>query len=193
MLLLYFIAAGVVLGVALGGRVSALGEVRIRWWPVALAGLGFQVLLFGPPVAEMVGHAGPPLYVASSLAVMAALLRNLRQPGFALIAVGAALNLAVIAANGGQMPASPEAWALLTGVAQVPVEHFSNSVLISPNTQLAFLGDLFVLPKPIPFANVFSIGDVVIGLGGAMFVVRTMRRTRRPAAAAPPSPVSVIG
>jgi hypothetical protein len=181
MLLLYFIAGGVLVGLARGGRLAALGDVHIRWWPVALAGLGFQLLLFGPPLAEIVGDAGPPLYVGSGLVVMAALLRNLHQPGFAVIAVGALLNLVVITANGGQMPAAPEAWAVLNGLSQVPVEHFSNSTLIGPQTHFPLLGDIFVLPRPIPLANVFSIGDVMIGLGGALFIVRTMRRSSGPA------------
>jgi hypothetical protein len=33
-----------------------------------------------------------------------------------------------------------------------------------------------VLPRPMPFANVFSIGDVLIGSGAVVFLVRTMRR-----------------
>jgi hypothetical protein len=59
----------------------------------------------------------------------------------------------------------------------VPVEYFSNSQLIGPHTLLPWLGDIFVLPRPVPFANVFSPGDVLIGLGGALFIVRTMRRS----------------
>ena len=39
---------------------------------------------------------------------------------------------------------------------------------------LAFLGDNFVLPRPVPLANVFSIGDVLIGVGGALFVFQAM-------------------
>jgi hypothetical protein len=31
------------------------------------------------------------------------------------------------------------------------------------------------LPQPIPFANVFSIGDVLIGLGGALWLIRVMQ------------------
>jgi hypothetical protein len=48
---------------------------------------------------------------------------------------------------------------------------------------------VFVLPRPLPFANVFSIGDVLIGLGAVVFLVRSMRRepglpvVRSPAAA----------
>jgi hypothetical protein len=191
MLLLYFVVGGLILGLVSGGRLSRLGDVRILWWPVALGGLAFQLLLFGPPLAEMVGQAGPALYVASSVAVMVALLRNLRQPGFAVIALGAALNLLVIVANGGQMPASPEAWALLTGTPEVPTVAFSNSALLEPATRFAFLGDLFVLPRPMPFANVFSIGDVLIGLGGALFLTRTMHRGNKKVATPPGAATSI--
>ncbi len=183
MLLLYAVAAGILVGLARGGRLGALGNVRFTWWALALAGLLFQLLLFTPPVASSVGDAGPALYVGSTAMVLVALIPNLRKPGFRLVAVGALLNFMAITANGGQMPASPAAFAALTGVAEVPVDHFSNSTLIGPHTLLPFLGDIFVLPHPIPLANVFSIGDVLIGVGGALFVIATMGR-RRPFAAA---------
>jgi hypothetical protein len=177
MLLLYAIAIGLVCGLALGGRPGHLGRVHIRWAPVALAGLLFQAALFSPPIASRVGDAGPALYVASTVLVLAALLRNLPIPGFAVIAVGAVLNLTAIVANGGRMPASPEAFTALTGQPAVPTTDFSNSVITAHDTQLAFLGDIFVLPRPIPLANVFSIGDVVIALGAAVFFVVAMRGT----------------
>lgn len=187
MLLLYFVAGGLVLGLIAGGRVGALAAVRIRLWPVALGGLLFQLLLFGPPLVDIVGDAGPLLYVVSSAAVLAALVVNLRQPGFTLIGLGAALNLVAIVANGGQMPAAPEAWASLAGAGQVPVEQFSNSTVAAMHTQFPYLGDNFVLPRPLPLANVFSIGDVAIGVGGAWFIVRTMRGTPRDDRRARPS------
>ncbi|HUG47824.1 MAG TPA: DUF5317 domain-containing protein [Candidatus Limnocylindria bacterium] len=176
MLLLYAVAAGLLIGLLLGGRVGALGAARFRWWPVALGGLVFQLFLFMPPLADIVGAVGPALYVGSTAIVLLALLLNLGQPGFRLIALGALLNFAVISLNGGQMPASPEAFAALTGLAAVPVDHFTNSQLIGPGTVLPWLGDIFLLPRPLPLANVFSVGDVLIGLGGAIFVVRCMRR-----------------
>jgi hypothetical protein len=173
-LLLYFVLGGLIIGTALGGRPSELSTVRFRWWPVALGGLGFQVLLFSEPLASWVGPAGPALYVVSTLVVLAALLADRALPGFRLIALGATLNLAAILANGGLMPASAEAFEALTGRAAVPSETFSNSTLAAPEAALAVLGDNFVLPRPFPFANVFSIGDVVIGVGAAFFVVRVM-------------------
>ncbi len=183
MLLLYFVVAGVLAGLLLRGRLDRIGAAHLRWAPVAVGGLLFQVALFSEPLAGMVGTAGPALYVASTALVLVALLNNLAHPGFALIALGALLNLAAIVANGGQMPASPEAILALTGRAQLAVEGFSNSALAGADVRLAFLGDLFVLPRPFPFANIFSIGDVLIGLGGAWFIVRTM--LRRPAPVAP--------
>lgn len=181
MLLLYFLLAGAVIGLAHGGHLSRLAEARFRWWPVALGGLAFQVLLFAEPLGSRVGDAGPMLYVVSTLAVLAALLRNLSLPGFALIAVGASLNLLAIISNGGQMPADPAAVTALLGQASIPADVFSNSVVAGSGAAFAYLGDTMVLPRPIPFANVFSIGDVLIGIGGAYFLIRTMgHRSRDP-------------
>ncbi len=174
MLLLYAIPIGLLLGLAVGGRLGSLAAVRIRWWPLALAGLAFQVLLFSPPIASRIGGLGPALYVGSTLVVLAALLANLGQPGFRLILAGALLNLLVIVANGGQMPAAPEALLALHGVAALPTDGFSNSIVAGAGTALWFLGDVFYLPRPIPLANVFSIGDVLIAVGGAWFMARTM-------------------
>ena len=147
------------------------------------AGLIFQLALFGP-LAGSVGDAGPLLYVGSTFIVLAVLAANLGQPGFRLIALGATLNLLVIVANGGQMPASVEAMQLAHGVAGVPTSEFSNSVLIGPATAFAFLGDIFALPRGVPLANVFSLGDVLIAAGGLLFVFRTMRPRRGQAAQA---------
>ena len=183
MLLLYAVAFGLIAGVLTRGRLSALGAVKIRYWQVALAGLAFQVLLFSSPLATVVGDLGPALYVGSSVVVLVALLTNIRQPGFWLIVVGALANLIAIVANGGQMPASAEAWALLNGVPELPPAEFSNAVIATPDTPFYFLGDLFVLPRPFPFANVFSIGDALIGVGGAWFVIAVMHG-KRPADAA---------
>lgn len=188
MLLLYAIAAGLLLGRVRGGHVSVLAGLRIRWVWLAVAGLVFQLLLFSPLVAERVGTAGPLLYVVSNALVFAVLLRNLDLPGLPLVALGASLNLAAIVANGGYMPSDPAAWQALSGVAGVPTDAYTNSALIGPGTALARLGDVFVLPRPIPFANVFSMGDVLIGLGIAWCLMRSMRAPdvsswRRPVAA----------
>ena len=172
--MLYAVAIGLGLGLLLRGRISRLAQVRLRWAPLALAGLAVQVVLFSGPVASVVGAAGPPIYVASTAAVLAAVLANLRLPGLPLVAAGAASNLLAIVANGGTMPASPEALAAL-GVPAGP--GFSNSA--TPEMiALAPLTDVFAMPSWLPFANVFSVGDVLISVGVAVAIVAAMRDPR---------------
>jgi Family of unknown function (DUF5317) len=171
MFLLYAIAFGFVFGFLIGGRPMGLAELRLRWIPLALAGFLAQVALFSPPVAERVGDAGPILYVGSTLLVLAAVLRNARVGGMVIVAVGAASNLAAIVANHGFMPASPAAVAAL---GPRTATGYSNSVVVA-NPSIAPLTDQFALPGWLPFANVFSIGDLLIGLGVAAVIIAAMR------------------
>lgn len=186
-LLLYSIAAGLVIGRLVGGRVSDLERVHFAWWRLALAGLGVQLVLFFDPVQERVGPEGPVIYVLSTLAVLAALLRNLRLPGLPILAAGAILNLIPILANGGYMPSSPAAWMELSGSATLPASHYANVVLSGPETLFPFLGDVFVVPSWLPMAAPFSVGDAVIALGAVVFLVSAMRQPA-PTAASLPAP-----
>ena len=88
MFILYGLLIGTIAGVALGGDVRRLSTVTFRWKPVVFAGLVFQVILFAPAVSDRVGDLGPLLYVASTLAVFAAVMRNARIPGLPVIGVG---------------------------------------------------------------------------------------------------------
>ena len=192
MLMLYSIAAGLLLGRLLGGRVRNLEHVRFVWWQLALAGLMVQAVIFFTPVQGVMGTVGPVIYVVSTIAVLVALLRNLRLPGLGIIAAGAVLNLIPILANGGYMPSSPEVWLALTGVAAVPVEGYSNVALIGPGTWFPFLGDVFMFPRPLPMATAFSLGDAVIALGAVVFLVTAMRSPAPDAAETPalrPQPI----
>jgi hypothetical protein len=174
MFILYAIPIGIVAGYLLGGRLGRLGDLQFRWAWLAIAGLLVQVVLFSPAVAPIVGDAGPAIYVVSTAAVLAAVVRNWRIPGLIIVALGAASNLLAIASNGGVMPASPEAVATLGTDA---AEGFSNSVVMT-DPALRILTDIFALPAWVPAANVFSIGDVLIGVGVAVVIALGMRGTR---------------
>ena len=58
----------------------------------------------------------------STLAVLAALMRNLEQPGFTLIAIGGVANLIAILANGGAMPSESIRLARIDRQGRVPVQ-----------------------------------------------------------------------
>lgn len=175
MFIVYPIFLAVPIGLLLGGSFARLGAIQVRWAWLALAGLAVQIVLFSDAVASAVGAAGPALYVGSTLAVFLVVLRNLRVPGFALIAIGAGLNLAAILANGGCMPSSREALAAVGELLDLVPGVYSNSCL--PDTvALAPLTDILHLPPELPLANVFSIGDAVIGFGVAVAIVVGMKR-----------------
>lgn len=170
MFILYAIPVGIVVGYVLGGRLDRLGGLRFRWAPLALLGLAVQVALFSAPLTETVGSWGPPIYVASTAVVLIAVLRNVDIAMVGIIAIGAASNLLAIVANGGHMPADPVALRSIGGV----LSGYSNSTVLA-DPALEPLTDIFVLPAWVPFANVFSIGDVLIGIGVALTIAIGMR------------------
>ena len=170
--ILYAIVAGLAIGRLLHGRFDNLGALSFRWTWVAITGLAVQVVLFSGPVSATVGDAGAPLYVASTVAVLGFVLRNVRIPGMPIVALGAGLNLVAITANGGTMPASGAALASLGG--GTSGGYINSRELVAP--VMLPLGDVFALPSWMPFANVFSVGDVLIGAGIFLVIVAAMRR-----------------
>jgi uncharacterized protein DUF5317 len=172
MFILYAILIGFLVGLLVGGRPAGLTTLQFRLGWLAVAGFAAQVVLFSAPVTERIGELGAPLYVLSTAVVFVVLLVNARIPGLPVVALGAASNLAAIAANGGYMPASEAA---LVAAGKIPASGYSNSVVL-PDPVLGPLTDVFALPTWLPFTNVFSVGDVLIGLGIAIAVAVAMRR-----------------
>ena len=139
-----------------------------------LAGLLVQVALFSEPVTPRIGAWGPPIYVASTAVVLAAVVANVSIPGMALVAAGAASNLVAIVANGGYMPAARSA---LVALGKTDPTTYSNSTTLE-HPALEPLTDIFAMPAWLPFANVFSVGDILIAAGVATTIVLAMRRGR---------------
>lgn len=171
MFMLWAIPAGILAGLVTRGRIGALSEFRFRWGWLAVGGLLVQVVLFTESGDALAGSFGPALYVVSTLAVFIAVLRNVRLPGMVVVALGSISNLVAITVNGGAMPADPGALALagLDG----PGSHTNSVVLADP--ALRPLTDVFAIPASWPLANVFSVGDVLIGVGIVLVIAAAMR------------------
>jgi Family of unknown function (DUF5317) len=168
--ILYAVIAGLLVGLLSGGSIARLGELRFAWAPLVVLGMAAQVLLFSTPVGDALGPAAPAAYVASNLAVLAAVVRNLAIPGLPLVLLGGASNLVAIVANGGFMPVSADA---LVAIGRAPRDGYTNNRL-TEGVVLAPLTDLFAMPGWVPMANIFSIGDILIGVGAAIAVVAAM-------------------
>ena len=157
-----------------GGRLGALAEMELRATWLVLAGLGAQILVISVfPDGAGVLHTG--VHLASYACIAAFVAANwTRVPFVWLIALGGALNLVAIAANGGVMPADPDALAA-AGIV-TPEGEFSNSTAVS-DPKLLFLGDVLYLPSSWPVHNVFSVGDVLI-LAGALLAMHCICASR---------------
>lgn len=179
-MLLMGIAVGLVLGLLLGGRLSALINVHLRF---ALL-IGVAVLLrFGTQIAigqgiEPADTLRLPLYAASFGTLTGALWLNRRSPGLLIVMVGVAFNAMAIVVNGGWMPVYEPALA----VAGLPLTDISGSyhVVLPAELGIEFLrmagplGDIIPFPFPL-LPNVVSLGDVLISLGLGWFVFATLR------------------
>jgi MFS family permease len=151
------------------GDLRALVNLRFRHtWLLALA-LATQLYLMFVPGAQTPPRVGA--HLGSFVLGIAFLSLNRNVPGLWLIGLGALFNLATIAANGGVMPASPHALAA-AGLPVDPGDLYANSAALE-HPRLLILGDIFAIPASFPFANVFSLGDLCIGVGAVITLHRT--------------------
>lgn len=143
---------GLIAGLAFGRSWRPLAAVEIRWFPVVIASLVARV------VAAFAGPIGFPLYVLALAGTAASAAANVRLRGAVLVAIGGALNLAVVLLNHG-MPV--DLGAVASVGASMPTDALH--VVASDSTILRPLAD--VIAVGIARA-VYSIGDVLIACGG---------------------------
>jgi hypothetical protein len=164
--LVAFVALALVSVPLTGGRLGALAQVRFRGAGLLAGSLAVQVLI----ISFVTGGPSwlhPALHLATYVAALAFLAANFAIPGLRTVALGGLANFVVIAVNGGVMPASRSA--LVDAGRGQTQNAFDNSGVVH-QARLRFLGDVFAMPAWMPLHNVFSIGDVLIGLGVAIAV-----------------------
>jgi hypothetical protein len=181
MLFLVGTALAVCVGLLAGGRMNRLADLHLSWFWIAPLAFVIQFLVvYGP--APFSDFLAIPLIVASHAALVLIALLNLRAPGLAIAAVGLAMNLSVIVANGGLMPVSPEtvqmagreAWKIGDGSPGTHVAQSKDIIRAREDTWLEPLADRYWTGLPGRLGVIFSLGDVVLLLGVCALVVRTM-------------------
>lgn len=167
----------------LGGRVTALAEVRFRRTRIIFAAIAAQIVI----ISVIPGGNGPlhqAVHLGSYCLAGWFVWENRSIPGLVVAGLGGLSNFAAISANGGVMPALPSA--LRTAGLQQTADQFANSTAVH-GARLQPLGDVFAIPASWPAANVYSVGDVLILLGIAYSLhrisgSRALRWLRRPVA-----------
>ncbi len=161
-LLLPFAAALAVVALLGPGRLARLAALRVRHLWLAYAALALQVVAFPFDVLpwSTPEQAASALWFASYALLVALALANIRLAGVPVLALGMALNLAAVVANGGHMPVTEAA--MRSAGLDYAVER--NSIAAS-DPALPLLVDRFAAPDWVPLANVYSVGDVIIAIG----------------------------
>ena len=176
-LIMLILVPAVVVGLLLGGSFRRFEHLHVHWWILAFIGLALQVV----PVPTIAGVSprtvGTAMLVASYALLLAFIAVNRWIPAARVMALGLLLNLLVVATNSG-MPVSATAIERAGGSATTLAgEPSEKHHLMTEDDVLPFLGD--VIPVPPPVKIVLSIGDLLLYLGMAWFVVQVMRGRSR--------------
>lgn len=172
------LAAPVLVAAAIGFARGGWPELRVRWWPVAVIGLAIQVPLYTLPIGNSPfrDFIGPVGTVITTGLILVVVLRNATgnvRLAALIVAGGVALNLLVIAANGGFMPRDE---ARAPRSTTHPASAISNTIAANSDTRLAWLGDTLAQPAWLPQADLISPGDVLLSLGAAAWLLAASRR-----------------
>jgi len=168
----------------LAGWLSGLAYARWQKRPYQIPTINYLWLAFVAFIPQLLAFYLPATrsripdgLAAANLVTSQTLLlgfawMNRRLAGMWLLILGLALNLAVIIANGGFMPISPETAGHLIPAAAVQSMNvgsrfgFGKDVLLLPgDTRLAWLSDRFLLPDWFFYQVTFSLGDIFIASG----------------------------
>jgi MFS family permease len=174
------ILLGFGLGLAAGGRLDNLLDVRLRWWPVLLIAAGARFGLDAALAAGSVPEAVRMwLVLVAYVLLTAMLLTNRTLPGLTAAALGTAANGIAIVVNGGWMPVWQPSLAA-AGFDPTAV-HSSFHVLLTGPVDAGFfahggpLADVIPIPLPL-IQSVASVGDLLLGAGLAFFVFAAVVR-----------------
>jgi uncharacterized protein DUF5317 len=178
LLILAVVVIGVLVGVALGGDIRTLSEVKLRWWPLAVVGLIFQLIPVPSSKGQMDHWLAVGLLIASYIVLLAFVAVNIRLAGFPVIAAGFAMNLLVISLNGG-MPVTRLALREAYG-SRAPAEIARLQTLGGAKHHLARNDDVVlaladVIPVGSPVHEVLSPGDLVF-MAGVFWVITAATR-----------------
>ncbi len=167
--------AGLVVGLARGGRLANLALLELRWGGLAILALVIQFVVVHrlmPDPSVSLDLAGA-LFLVTYLTILVVVWRNRLLPGIWLVGVGVLLNVLATLPHGGLMPTTPDVLQFagrpvpnqLPGPGERPYVISKDLVLPQEQIPLWLIADRFALPRGWPGAGVFSPGDLAVGVG----------------------------
>ena len=165
----FALAAGLVLGLATGGRPR---NVTLRPLRAVGALAGAVVLQAVPQLLEVSGSTGLACVLGSYVLLLAFALANIRLVGMPVILVGLVLNVVVIGLNGGMPVRADAIHTVDRHVKLATIDFGAKRHLEDADDRLTILGD--VLPVR-PIGQVLSFGDLILSAGVANVVFRLLK------------------
>ncbi|MCS7261437.1 MAG: DUF5317 family protein [Anaerolineae bacterium] len=165
----------IVVAILLRRDLGALAQLRFRGgWKLTLLVAG----LFAVQALVILYAPGQSAFQVVTLmlsqgALLVLMVLNYHVPGAALFSLGIALNLAVMLANGGWMPITPEMYRFVHPERAVEVQSRAPDskgiILPREQTNLWVLSD--IVPIALPWRRTaVSIGDLLLIGGAAQFI-----------------------
>jgi hypothetical protein len=183
MILTYAIIVLIILAMLFRRDLSALGQISYRGSWIFVGGVIGLFILQAGLVIYVPGQSLWQMIILnlSQIALVSLFLLNHQLPGAKLFALGIALNVLVMVANGGWMPVTPEMTHFVHPdrpvVEQIRPSRSKNIILPRAETNLWILSDM--IPVTLPWRrNAVSVGDVVLVAGAAQFIFQATGKKR---------------
>lgn len=181
MFIIYAITLGILIGYLRGGRLEQLNSKPMYQKWAAFSALLIQIIIFsGFSFVKLIPQTIIViLHIVSYICLIIFIIANIRIKGILIIGLGTMLNSLVISLNGGYMPSNSEQLRLSTSA--IGVNNLQQSITynnvsgMNRDTILPWLGDIFQMPSWMPFSNLFSIGDILIGIGVLLYLMINMQ------------------
>jgi len=161
-----------------GGRFVRLADAKIKHVWLIFVPLALYLVSWAPPLVKLPWFLGASAIVEKA-ALVAVAVCNLRVPGVKLILIGLLLNVIALSANGGMMPASPDALTSAFGADYAEKARSAvhvRSAIMDASTELGFLCDIIAAKRPfVLMPAVYSIGDLVMSVGIFIAIIGIMR------------------
>jgi hypothetical protein len=162
-----------IVGLLRKGNLRAFSQLNLKWGWIFPVLLVVQLAVFTlQNDSEFLGQLSGSIYIVVYIIGLIFLYLNRRNPGFILIFIGVFLNFIVMVLNGGRMPVSVEAAAVLDpGYIQALKESlYAKHAMLTSTTHLGFLGDVIPISDPYPRTQIISIGDIIMNIGIFFFI-----------------------
>ena len=181
--MLIIVVISIVIAVIVNKGLRCIEHKKVEQFYLILLGFAIQLVIFSQEFSySKLNFLTPILYIYSLLILLIFMVLNLQYKGIKIAGIGFLSNLAAIVSNGGYMPQDLMKIELVWGQEKVELlkqtGHFNNAILMSPNTHLNFLSDIIAIPKPRFLMGVYSIGDVFITIGIAIFIFEFLKFER---------------